>query len=161
MSLSTTSVGDVGVHNVALTVSLTSYSVVASITKNFVVTIECEVLTITSVPDLITDQQYRILIDSPLILPLKFTETPDCGLHYNLKPTEVPFKVIFSNSLNQITITSQSLKDWGSYNMTLEVTPLQLGNPLFLGTPLNLNFTLEMIDKCRTTKFFQQKIPNI
>jgi hypothetical protein len=56
MSLSTTSVGDVGVHNVALTVSLTSYSVVASITKNFVVTIECEVLTITSVPDLITDK---------------------------------------------------------------------------------------------------------
>ena len=97
MSLSTTSVGDVGVHNVALTVSLTSYSVVASITKNFVVTIECEVLKITSVPDLIKNRQYRIFIDSPLIVPLKFTETPNCGLYYNLKPTAVPFKVVFSN----------------------------------------------------------------
>jgi hypothetical protein len=51
----TTSGGDVGVHNVALTVSLTSYPGVASITKNFVVTITCEVLAINFDPDLITD----------------------------------------------------------------------------------------------------------
>ena len=154
-------VDDVGVYNVDLQVFLTSYSGYASITKNFNVTIQCEVREINFDPDLIKDRQYKILIDSPLILPLKFTENPNCGLTYKLKPTSVPFKVVYSNSPNQIKITSESLKDWGSYNMTLEATPLRPGNPLYLGTPLNLNFTLEMIDLCRTTKFFQQKIPNI
>ena len=43
MSLSTTTVSDVNVYNVDLTVSLTSYSGVTSITKSFVVTITCEV----------------------------------------------------------------------------------------------------------------------
>jgi hypothetical protein len=43
-------------------------------------------------------------------------------------------------------ISSESLKDWGSYSLTLEATPLRSGNPLYLGTPLNLKFTLEMID---------------
>lgn len=39
MSLSTNSVGDVNVYNVALTVSLTNYSGVTSINKNLVITI--------------------------------------------------------------------------------------------------------------------------
>jgi hypothetical protein len=43
MSLLTTSVGDIGEYNVAITISLTSYPGVASITKNFVVTITCQV----------------------------------------------------------------------------------------------------------------------
>ena len=47
MSLLTTSVSDVGTYNAALTVSLTSYSGVASITKNFTVTVTCEVQTLT------------------------------------------------------------------------------------------------------------------
>ena len=47
MSLSTTNVSDVGVYNVVMTVSLTSYSGVALITKNLVITITCEVQTLT------------------------------------------------------------------------------------------------------------------
>ena len=43
MSLSTAIVSDVNVYNFDLTVSLTSYSGVTSITKSFVVTITCEV----------------------------------------------------------------------------------------------------------------------
>ena len=43
MSLSTTTLSDVNVYNVNLTVSLTNYSGVTSITKSFVVTITCEV----------------------------------------------------------------------------------------------------------------------
>ena len=43
MSLSTANVSDVNVYNVDLTVSLTSYSGVTSITKSFIVTITCEV----------------------------------------------------------------------------------------------------------------------
>jgi hypothetical protein len=93
-------VRDVGVHNVAVTVSMTRYPGVASITKNLVLKIECKVLKINSDPDLITKRYYRILIDSPLILPLKFTETPECGLSYNIYPSTVPFKVVFSNSPN-------------------------------------------------------------
>ncbi len=47
ISLLTNSVADVGVQNVLMTVSLTSYPEVASITKNLVVTITCEVQTLT------------------------------------------------------------------------------------------------------------------
>ena len=43
MSLSTTTVSDVNVYSVNLTISLTSYSGVTSIIKSFVVTITCEV----------------------------------------------------------------------------------------------------------------------
>ena len=43
MSLSTTTVSDVNVYSVNLTISLTSYSGVTSIVKSFVVTITCEV----------------------------------------------------------------------------------------------------------------------
>ena len=43
MSLSTATVSDVNVYNVDLTVSLTNYSGVSSITKSFIVTITCEV----------------------------------------------------------------------------------------------------------------------
>jgi hypothetical protein len=55
-------VGDVGVYNVAMTVSLTNYPGVASITKNLVVTITCEVqtLTFTIAPSLLTTLQVGI-----------------------------------------------------------------------------------------------------
>ena len=43
LSLATSLVTDVGMYNVDVTVSLTDYPGVASITKSFVVTITCEV----------------------------------------------------------------------------------------------------------------------
>ena len=45
--------------------------------------------------------------------------------------------------------------------MTLEATPLRPANPLYLGTPLRLDFNLEMINMCSTAKFVKQLIPNI
>ena len=47
LSLQTSNVADVGVYNVELKVSLANYPMVPSITKNFVVTITCEVQTLT------------------------------------------------------------------------------------------------------------------
>ena len=36
-----------------------------------------------------------------------------------------------------------------------------VATPRYSGTPLELSFKLELIDKCLTTKFTKQQIPNI
>ena len=91
ISLSTTSVGDVGVYNVALTVSLTSYSGVGTITKNFLVTITCEVQTVafSTVPPASTTSQ--IGIDAqPINIAFATTQTPACGhtVTFSLSPSQ-------------------------------------------------------------------------
>lgn len=81
MSLSTNSVADVGVYNVSLTVSLTSYStVVASITKNLVVTITCEVQTLTFSTAPPASTTLQVGIDTQLKdIAFATTQTPSCG----------------------------------------------------------------------------------
>ena len=76
LSLATSLVSDVGTYNVNMIVSLTDYSGVASITKLIVITITCEVFTITANTVPVSYSQYRINLDAPLILPFSFTEDP-------------------------------------------------------------------------------------
>jgi len=89
LSLATSFVSDVSVTNVEMKVSLTSYSGVTSIMKNFVVTIKCKVLNIKAniAP---MNSKYNIKLDPPLILPFNFTQFPACGLKYSISPV-VPF----------------------------------------------------------------------
>ena len=89
ISLATASVGDVGSFNVALTVSLASYAGITSITKNFVVTITCEVqnLTFSTAPASITLQ---VGIDTqPFNIAYVISQTPACAnvVTFSLSPT--------------------------------------------------------------------------
>ena len=90
MSLSTAIVSDVGVYNVVMTVSLTSYSGVALITKNLVITITCEVQTLTFSTKPPASTTLQVGIDSqPSNLAFVTTQTPACGntVTFTLSPT--------------------------------------------------------------------------
>ena len=90
MSLSTANVSDVGVYNVVMTVSLTSYSGVTSITKNLVITITCEVQTLTFSTTPPTSTTLQVGIDTqPSNLAFATTQTPACGntVSFTLSPT--------------------------------------------------------------------------
>ena len=91
MSLSTATVADVGTYNVSLTVSLTSYSGVASVTKNFVVTITCEVqtLTFTTAPPASTTLQVGIDAQ-PSNIAYTIGQTPACGntVTFSMSPSQ-------------------------------------------------------------------------
>ena len=90
MSLSTANVSDVGVYNVEMTVSLTSYSGIALITKNLVITITCEVQTLnfSTAPPASTTLQVGI-DTQPSNLAFATTQTPACGnmVTFTLSPT--------------------------------------------------------------------------
>ena len=80
MSLVTSNVADVRIYFVDLTVSLSSYPLVASITKTIVVTITCEVqtLTISTPPPASTTVTVGITAQ-PISLNFAATQTPACG----------------------------------------------------------------------------------
>ena len=80
MSLSTATVTDVGTYNVSLTVSLASYSGVTSVTKSFIVTISCEVQTLTFItaPAASTTLQIGIEVQ-PSTIAYTIGQTPACG----------------------------------------------------------------------------------
>ena len=80
MTLTTTNVADVGVHNVAMTITLTDYPGVAPLTKNFVASITCEVLTLafSTSPAASTTVQVGITTQ-PVSLAFETTQTPACG----------------------------------------------------------------------------------
>ena len=64
MSLSTSVLADVGVYSVNLTVSLTNFPLVASITKTVVITITCEVQTLTFSTSPAASTNLKVGIDS-------------------------------------------------------------------------------------------------
>ena len=64
MSLSTSVLADVGVYSVNLTVSLTNFPLVASITKTVVITITCEVQTLTFSTSPAASTKLKVGIDS-------------------------------------------------------------------------------------------------
>lgn len=69
-----------------------------------------------------------------MILPFKFTETPACGPTYTVVPkaplTSVSFTVEVDPVLDQVIISSKSLKDAGTYPLQLVATPVGLGSPM-------------------------------
>lgn len=68
--------------------------------------------------------------------------------------TSVPFDFYVDGLLRQITISSKSLKDAGTYSLQLIAKPTN-------GTPMVVDFNVEMIDMCKTASFVNQKVPNI
>ena len=78
MTLTTTNVAEVGVYNVAMTITLTDYPGVAPITKNFVATITCEVQTLSfTTPPL--DAAFHIAVSTSVNTAFETTQTPACG----------------------------------------------------------------------------------
>ena len=69
--------------------------------------------------------------------------------------TSVSFTVDVDGFLGQIKISSKSLKDAGTYSLQLIATPV--GG----GTPMAVDFNLEMMDICKTASFVKQQVPNI
>ena len=79
MSLATNDPADVGTYAVALVVGLADYSGVATITKNFTVTVTCTVLTLSFTTPPVASTTVRIGIDSqPILLPFATTKFPNC-----------------------------------------------------------------------------------
>ena len=64
LSLATSSVADVGVHNVNVTVSLPNYPGVSSITQAIIVTITCEVQNLTFSTTPVASTTLQVGIDS-------------------------------------------------------------------------------------------------
>ena len=92
MSLSSANLNDVGVYNVDLTVSLTSFPGFATIKKNLVVTITCEVrkLSFSTVPPALTTLLVGVDPQSSHI-PYTISQTPACGnlVNFSLNPTPI------------------------------------------------------------------------
>ena len=61
--------------------------------------------------------------------------------------TSVSYTVDVNGFLGQITISSKSLKDAGTYSLQLIATPV--GG----GTQKVVDFNVEMIDMCKTASF--------
>ena len=78
LTLTTNNVPDVGVYNIEFVVTLQEYPTVAGITKNFVVTITCEVFTLvysTSPIDMFIETGVTL---QPVTVPFGVVRTPDC-----------------------------------------------------------------------------------
>ena len=91
MSLSTANVSDVGVYNVEMKVSLTSYSGIALITKNLVITITCEVQTLTFSTAPPASTTLQVGIDTqPSTIAYAISQTPACAntVTFSLSPSQ-------------------------------------------------------------------------
>jgi hypothetical protein len=77
---------DVGVYNMELTVTLSDYPQIPSMTMKFVATVVCTVVSISI--DLVPPPviKYTIAIDRTTLIPFKFTEFPICTLDYSIEP---------------------------------------------------------------------------
>jgi hypothetical protein len=112
MSLSTTSVGDVGVHGpISLTVSLQSYPRVATITKIFYATISCLVQTLAfvSAPAALSTVQVGI-VTQPFSIAFTITQIPACGNTVAFALSSPPTFM----SLPNITLTGGNIQIFGA-----------------------------------------------
>ena len=124
MSLQTSSVSDVKNYDMSLTVSLTSYSGVASITKNFVVTITCEVQTLifSTAPPNSTILKVGIDIQ-PSNIPFEISQTPACGntATFTMSPTQtfISLSTLTSSTGGNVQINGATLLHVETYQNTL------------------------------------------
>ena len=149
MSLSTNNVTDRGVYNVAMTVSLTSYPGVASLTKNLVVTITCEVQTLTFSTAPPASTTLQVGIDTqPSNFSFATTQTPACGntVTFTLSPT-LPFLSLPSPTLSggNVLISGANNSNHNTYAEVLTAT--------VDGQTTTANFIIIIIDPCSTAAF--------
>lgn len=94
LTLATTDPNDVGTYSVDLKVELTDYPTVASITKNFQVTITCQVLSLTFDAATPNNVLFRVGVDTqPFSIAYSVTKTPAClaGPAFTLTPGGLSF----------------------------------------------------------------------
>ena len=126
MSLVTSNVADVRIYFVDLTVSLSSYPLVASITKTIVVTITCEVqtLTISTPPPASTTVTVGITAQ-PISLNFAATQTPACGntvtFTLNSPPTFMSLKNLSALG-GQIQVNGATASNANTYPKVLTAT---------------------------------------
>ena len=115
---------DVGIYNIKLTIGLLDHPEVIPIVKNFVVTITCEVFTLTfyTLPAVKTT---RIYTDSAVNLPFVMLQSPACGktVTYTISPTKAFLSLQSPTSAGgSLRISGATISDIGTYAETLTAT---------------------------------------
>ena len=125
MSVQTNNSADIGSYTVSLTVSLTDYAAIASITKFFQITITCGVKTLGFVAPLIPNLTTLLVgIDSqPLTVPFLTSQFPNCGntVSFVLTPNTNPFMTLTTSTIQsgQWTVDNATISQHNTYTYTL------------------------------------------
>ena len=126
MSLTTSIVADVGEYTVYLTVSLTDYPGITSITKSIVVKITCEVQTIIFATAPTGTTIILVGIDiQPFIIAFATTQTPACGktVTFSLSPSRSFLTLQSLAALGgNVQVNEATIADHATYSQTLTAT---------------------------------------
>lgn len=80
------------------------------------------------------------MIDPPLFLPFKVSESPKCGLNYAVSPTKN--FAFYNATVGQVEVSSKNFNDEGEYDFKLIASP-----PRF-GVSAELTFSVKMVNLC-------------
>lgn len=160
MTLYSGLVSDANTYAVSLTVSLPDYPIISPVTKNFKVTIICEITALTVVKAPPANSTYKIQVQPYLMLNYLVTNVVGCPMTFTVEPnpSNVPFSLIIDTYKNQLVFETKDLHHAGVYKLKLHVDPLPGTST---GVSKVLDFDVELINICKTTSFEKIKIANL
>ena len=124
--LTTSFESDVGVYSVDVTISLTNYPMVASITKTISITITCEVLALNFTSSPAASTTVQVGIDSqPLNIAFTSTQTPACGNSVNFVMTPSLTFLSLQNLTatgGNVQVNGATIANHATYTQTLTAT---------------------------------------
>jgi hypothetical protein len=91
-------------------------------------------------------------VDTYLKIPFDFIQTPNCLMDISFDPPDYTyaFTVNFSLALKEIYISTKNMDFAGVYPMKLTASPRP---GVSIGFVKEVNFTVELLNICKTTKF--------
>jgi len=146
-------------YTVTMSVSLVDFPLVPPIVKTISIRLICEItdVIVTKTPASTT---FEIMTKPYLSVPYLVSTFPACQYTLTLDPdpSVYSFAVVLNQAGNEIVIASKDLKDEGVYPMKLIIKP-KVG--FSSGVSKILNFTVELINICKTTSFDSFTILNL
>jgi hypothetical protein len=147
MQVVTSDLATVGTYNLSITVGLTDYPMVATVTKTFVINITCTVtaMAFTANPPATTSLEVGVN-PQPHDMTFSISKTPNCVQDPTFTLASTPTSAFTSRTVNAdgesgyVRVNGAVLADGGQYSMTLTAN-------LDSATVTN-NFIVKIIDPC-------------
>jgi hypothetical protein len=126
MTVVTSDLSTVNTYNLSLTVGLTNYPSVPTVTKNFVITITCTITTLafTSQPPASTSLEVGVDVQ-PHDMTFAISKTPNCVQDPTFTLASTPAAAFSSRTINAdgesgyVRINGATLANLGTYSLTL------------------------------------------